>query len=292
MSYDRGYGAGGGAWGRGGGYDAELRPRGYDRGLRGWGGARPGDRGGMGADMRFGRWQPAGGTGRGYGQGYDRGGGFGGVRGGGGYGGYRTGFGGGGGWQGGGYPDRGVYGEAYPAFGGYPGARERGMYTGWEAERGFGQPRGGGYDREFGGYDRGFEVFQRARETFVPEEAYRRHPEMMARPHHWDEIEGGGAVGMEEDEEEMDDGEVYRAVRARLLQDRYLQGEGIQVMVSDGVVTLEGDVDDFMQARYAWDDAWETPGVRGVINHLTVRTDQPHVSHNDEFPQSAGGSEG
>ena len=278
MSYDRGYGAGWGGAGWHGGYDAEVRPRGYDTGLRGWQGARPGDRGGMGAGMRYGRSQPSqGGFGRGYGYGYDRGGDW-----------DRGHFGRGTFGPGGGYPERGVYGESYPGFGGYPGARERGMYGGWDsgqAARGpWGRGRGGGYDGAWG------EVFQPAREPFLPEEAYRRHPEMMARPHHWDQIEQGG-VGMMEHEEDTgpDDGEIYQAVRARLLQDRYLDASRIHVMVQEGVVTLEGEVDDFMEARYAWDDAWETGGVHGVVNHLTVRTDQPHVSHNDEFPQSAGG---
>jgi osmotically-inducible protein OsmY len=45
----------------------------------------------------------------------------------------------------------------------------------------------------------------------------------------------------------------------------------------DGVVTLSGEVDDFLEARYAWDDAWEAEGVRGVINNLTVRTAEPHA---------------
>jgi len=53
-------------------------------------------------------------------------------------------------------------------------------------------------------------------------------------------------------------------------------------------VTLTGDVGDFMEARYAWDDAWESPGVRGVINNLTVRTDLPHPAHQDVVPQSGG----
>ncbi len=56
-------------------------------------------------------------------------------------------------------------------------------------------------------------------------------------------------------------------------EDGYIESDGIEVTVQNGVVTLRGEVADYMQARYAWDDAWETEGVRGVINHLTVRTD-------------------
>jgi hypothetical protein len=58
--------------------------------------------------------------------------------------------------------------------------------------------------------------------------------------------------------------------------------------VEEGVVTLTGEVADFMEARYAWDDAWESPGVRGVVNNITVRTDLPHPQHGDVVPQSAG----
>ena len=52
------------------------------------------------------------------------------------------------------------------------------------------------------------------------------------------------------------------------------------------MVTLTGEVDDFMQARYAWDDAWESAGVRGVVNNLTVRTDVPRDEM--DLPQTAG----
>jgi osmotically-inducible protein OsmY len=55
------------------------------------------------------------------------------------------------------------------------------------------------------------------------------------------------------------------------------------------VVTLTGEVDDFLKARYAWDDAWEAEGVRGVVNNLTVRADLPQApTHGDVVPQSAG----
>ena len=60
------------------------------------------------------------------------------------------------------------------------------------------------------------------------------------------------------------------AVREYLFKDSFIDPNAIEVAVEDGVVTLRGEVVDFMQARYVWDDAWETPGVRGVINHLTV----------------------
>lgn len=84
------------------------------------------------------------------------------------------------------------------------------------------------------------------------------------------------------------DGEVRDAVRESLFHDSWVDPDSIEVDVDDGVVTLAGDVNDFMEARYAWDDAWETPGVRGVINNLTVRTDREQDEM--ELPQTKHGT--
>ena len=66
------------------------------------------------------------------------------------------------------------------------------------------------------------------------------------------------------------DDDLREAVREYLFKDSFVDPNAVEVEVEDGVVTLRGEVADFMQARYVWDDAWETPGVRGVINHLKV----------------------
>jgi hypothetical protein len=86
--------------------------------------------------------------------------------------------------------------------------------------------------------------------------------------------------------EELDDLQIMDEVRERLFQDSFVNPRAIEVDVREGVVTLRGEVRDFLEARYAWDDAWETRGVRGVVNNLTVRTDQPRESLG--IPQSAG----
>jgi hypothetical protein len=104
--------------------------------------------------------------------------------------------------------------------------------------------------------------------------AYRRHPEYDRPPRHvagrWpDGPAGPGRSGFGR---EIDDGDIRQFVREGLYGDSWLDAERIQVEVQDGVVTLRGEVADYMEARYAWDDAWESPGVRGVMNHLTVRT--------------------
>jgi hypothetical protein len=88
----------------------------------------------------------------------------------------------------------------------------------------------------------------------------------------------------------LDDRDIRDAVRENLFHDSFIAPERIQVAVDRGVVTLRGEVDGFLEARYAWDDAWESPGVRGVINHLTVRTDR--AADEMDMPQSTGGASG
>lgn len=156
--------------------------------------------------------------------------------------------------------DRGVYGGAYEGYrGGYA---ERG---GW-----------GGYGVEY------------AREPFLPPETYRRHPELERVPG-----PRGDRWGYELDDTgtELGDREILAAVRRRLYEDVWLDVDRIDVEVEDGVVTLSGEVDDYMEARYAWDDAWETEGVRGVLNQLAVRLDRPAAeTHGDLLPQSTQGT--
>jgi hypothetical protein len=243
-------------------------------------------------DWTFGGWQ--GGPrragwmprpqGEGYGEdfrGYGQPGGWGGPRGASGGGTYGGGFGGpnryGPGYTGSGHRSfgdfgRGTYGDAYEGYGGPPGAPRQGQYYG-------GGGYGAGRASQGRGYDAGY-----ARAPFIPEEAYRRHPEYDRPParRRWEAY-------AHEDDEELGDREVREAVRRRLGNDAWLDAQRISVEVADGVVTLTGEVDDFLEARYAWDDAWETEGVRGVVNSLTVRTDLPNTHpHGDMVPQSSG----
>ena len=266
--YDWGFGqAYGGRWNGGSGwYDTPREEMGMRRDWRGGYPLRPGEDNGYDEEfrgyrrMRYGRWDgPQGGTGGGY-------------------------FGAGG--------PRGEYGDAYPGFG-YPGGIPRGSngggsYGGYDRgdyERGAYQ--GGGYGRASQG--RGYDAGHRgpAGGTFLPEEAYRRHPELSQQPRarQWESHDHAW------DEEDLSDDEIVEAVQQRMYEDPWLDVERIQVAVEDGVVTLTGEVDDFLEARYAWDDAWEAEGVRGVVNHLTVRTDQPQPvreHHGDVVIQGAG----
>jgi hypothetical protein len=264
------------------GYDRELGGRGWERGTRPAGGGErmrmP--RGGWRGDARHFGGGPydvgfGGDPGPRRGGGWDRGLG---------YGGFAPG-------------DRGLYGEAYPGpadpagmrgvtFGADEGIGPQPAADGW-ADRGFrGRPAafGRGYDPPFRGPARGYDgAFARADAPFVPDWFYREHTEYRNAPHHptdrWEAGFGGrGAV--------LEDDEVQERVRDRLTRDEWVDEARVFVDVEDGVVTLSGEVDDFMEARYAWDDAWETDGVRGVVNQLTVRTDVPQPRpHGDVLPQ-------
>jgi hypothetical protein len=97
----------------------------------------------------------------------------------------------------------------------------------------------------------------------------------------------------------MDDDEIRAAVEQNLRIDRYLPSEGIEVEVEDGVVTLLGEVSDYLHVRYAWDDAWDTRGVRGVLSRLEVGADGAGENEDAGGPageaareeQDAGGQE-
>lgn len=179
-------------------------------------------------------------------------------------------------WEGPAGYDRGVYGDAYEAY----------------APRGYGRDLGPGPRRGgWGGYGEAYqEEWQGgyARGPFVPEHAYRRHPELDHAPG-----PRGERWGYEMDDTglELGDAQILEAVRRRLYEDMWLDVDRIDVEVEDGVVTLRGEVDDFLEVRYAWDDAWETEGVRGVVTQLTVRADEPRsVTHGDLVPQTASGT--
>ena len=65
--------------------------------------------------------------------------------------------------------------------------------------------------------------------------------------------------------------EIRRILLDQLREDPLTRREGIQVTVADAVVTLAGTVSSSLARRAADEDAWATPGVRDVDNHLQVR---------------------
>lgn len=201
------------------------------------------------------------------------------------------------GWQGGGVYGRregGTTGRGGPtrnagwrgATGRGPSARGEGGYGGTyssDVARGRGQRLGGGgtmrgYGREFG---RGG---QQGEPRYEPGRWHEGHTPVDRWP--GDEHEATPR-------RDMSDDAIHNSVRENLFQDSYIDPNKVEVSVDDGVVTLTGQVGDFMQARYAWDDAWDSPGVKGVINNLTVMAGEPKEEFNlpqttDKFGREGG----
>jgi len=171
-------------------------------------------------------------------------------------------------------PDTGGYG-ARGGPGADPFAGNVGAYRRWEPlwDGQDGDMRDGGFARGYG-YGGGG--------AFIPDEAYRRHPELQRGRHEVDPWDGRGSG---QGDRPMTDDEVARCVCEALERDSWLETDRIHVQVSEGVVTLTGEVHDYMEARYAWDDAWEADGVRGVISHLAVVPAADEEPHGDPMPQ-------
>ena len=68
------------------------------------------------------------------------------------------------------------------------------------------------------------------------------------------------------------DAELKTDVEDALFYDTWVDAEAITVEVSNGVVTLRGELPDFDEIRYATDDAWDVDGVRGVRSELRVNS--------------------
>lgn len=157
-------------------------------------------------------------------------------------------------------------------------------FTGYDEEY-----MGTGYEREPGRSTRRFRPADYDERAFAgPEYAERYAPDIAyghTPPDRWPGT-GHDLDHLSEAERRMTDDEIREAVLTNLDEDGWIDPNRIDVDVADGVVTLTGEVEDFMEARYAWDDAWESAGVRGVVNNLTVRTDVPRDAM--ELPQTAG----
>lgn len=65
--------------------------------------------------------------------------------------------------------------------------------------------------------------------------------------------------------------DVTERIRKALLRDAELDAEGINVVVRDGTVTLEGRVRHLAERKSAERAAWAAPGVTNVIDHLAVQ---------------------
>jgi osmotically-inducible protein OsmY len=75
------------------------------------------------------------------------------------------------------------------------------------------------------------------------------------------------------------DTEIARAVRSALVWDVFVPEERVQSTVSDGVVTLKGDVDSLSQRDSAEKAVRNLAGVRAILNKLEVKP--PKVATGD-----------
>jgi osmotically-inducible protein OsmY len=66
------------------------------------------------------------------------------------------------------------------------------------------------------------------------------------------------------------DEQLREDVEEALFYDTWVDADAITVEVSDGVVTLRGNLPTYDEVRYATDDAWDVEGVVGVRTELRV----------------------
>jgi hypothetical protein len=86
------------------------------------------------------------------------------------------------------------------------------------------------------------------------------------------------------------DAELKTEVEDALFFDTWVDAQAITVEVSNGVVTLRGELPDYDEVRYATDDAWDVDGVRGVRSELRVNTARRRPL--DQVGQQRGGAGG
>ena len=72
------------------------------------------------------------------------------------------------------------------------------------------------------------------------------------------------------------DPEIRGILVDQLREDPFTRREAIHVTVADAIVTLTGSVTSSQARRAADDDAWATPGVKDVENHLRVTLRPTH----------------
>lgn len=84
---------------------------------------------------------------------------------------------------------------------------------------------------------------------------------------------GGYAVGKDERpvKQIVDDGTITASIKTRFGVDKYVKALAIDIDTYDGVVTLNGMVDSYVEQQRAEDIARDIVGVKSVINKLELR---------------------
>jgi hypothetical protein len=148
----------------------------------------------------------------------------------------------------------------------------------WNPGRGPGPgmgPRPGGYGRDFG--PRG--GFGGPGPEYDAEPSYGREMEFEDTDGEWTSgpVHGPARYGLGPYHQRLrsrrrPDDELKKEVEDALFYDTWVDSEAIAVEVSDGVVTLRGELPDYQEVRYATDDAWDVEGVHGVHSQLVVNS--------------------
>lgn len=163
--------------------------------------------------------------------------------------------------------------------------------SGWNPARGAGPGMGMG---PRGGYGGDFRPFPGAGGGRVADD---RGPQPLREDGQWESgnVHGPARYGLGPYHHRLrtrrrPDEEVKKDVEDALFYDTWVDAEAITVEVTDGVVTLRGELPDYHEVRYATDDTWDVDGVRGVHSELTVNSaKRPPV---DEVGRRSGSGNG
>ncbi|MER2265306.1 BON domain-containing protein [Methylobacterium oxalidis] len=79
-----------------------------------------------------------------------------------------------------------------------------------------------------------------------------------------------GIINMIEVTPEVNAADVRAKIEAALRRNAEVEADAIQVTVKDAKVTLEGKVHAWYERNLAENAAWSAPGVRAVVDHLTL----------------------
>lgn len=129
------------------------------------------------------------------------------------------------------------------------------------------------------GFSRRFEGFERAREFAPPNRAFGEGFRWMADASRSSlsdlALHGPARYGLGPYHERLrrrkrPDEDLKRDVEEALFYDTWVDADAISVKVLDGIVTLEGELPNFEEVRFATDDAWDVDGVIGVRSDLRV----------------------
>lgn len=131
----------------------------------------------------------------------------------------------------------------------------------------------GGFDPGYGGFNRGYDAMLQGGGYGV-QYGHGDGQEQSRAGIYGPERYGLGPYHQRLRTRRRPDAELQEEVREALFYDSWVDAEAVQVAVEDGIVTLQGELPDYDEIRYATDDVWDVDGVLGVRSELRVRQEQ------------------